>query len=162
MPPAPLQGVVHSTQGFTLGTLKMFPGTCSRRSSKPFGFPSKRHSATRHCRPRPSAAVEVLLVSSFSIAVYDHRKRNSLSDPAPSSRGLLRFEARGEERPRAVEREMQLPSQRGAKPAQARNEMNGRGPPPAGRMPFMSDSTLSRRSAALCRRNPPDQVTHRE
>src|SRR6266481_8212802 len=40
-------------------------------------------------------------------------------------------------------------SQRGAKPAQARNEINGRGPPPAGRMPFMSDSTLSRRSAAL-------------
>src|SRR5260370_60291 len=50
---------------------------------------------------------------------------------------------------RAVERRIPLPSQRGAKPDQERNEINGRGPPPAGRMPFMSDSTLIRRSAAL-------------
>ena len=49
----------------------------------------------------------------------------------------------------AVERKIPLPSQRGAKPDQERNEINGRGPPSAGRMPFMSDSTLSRRSAAL-------------
>jgi hypothetical protein len=46
--------------------------------------------------------------------------------------------------------------QRGAKPAQERNEINGRGPPSAGRMPFMSDSTLSRRSAALRRLEPPN------
>ena len=49
-------------------------------------------------------------------------------------------------------------SQRGAKPAQARNEINGRGPPPAGRMPFMSDSTLSRRSAALSGQGPPNKL----
>src|SRR4029077_19732061 len=49
----------------------------------------------------------------------------------------------------AVERKMQLPPQRGAKPAQERNEIIGRGPPPAGRMPFMSDSFLNRRSVAL-------------
>jgi hypothetical protein len=40
-----------------------------------------------------------------------------------------------------------VPPQRGAKPAQERNEINGRGSPPAGRMPFISDSTSSRRSA---------------
>ena len=48
--------------------------------------------------------------------------------------------------------------EREAKPDQERNEINGRGPPPAGRMPFMSDSTLSRRSAALRRQDPPNKL----
>src|SRR3984893_10921472 len=56
----------------------------------------------------------------------------------------------------AVERKIPLPPKRGAKPDQERNEINGRGPPPAGRMPFMSDSTLIRRSAVLRRLNPPN------
>src|SRR5208337_982440 len=61
---------------------------------------------------------------------------------------------------RAVERRIPLPSQRGAKPDQERNEINGRGPPPAGRMPFMSDSTLIRRSAALRKALPVDPASN--
>jgi hypothetical protein len=40
------------------GHSKCCPGTCSSRSSKRFGSPSKRHSATRHCCESPSAAVK--------------------------------------------------------------------------------------------------------
>src|SRR5262249_17725934 len=40
------------------GHSKCCPRTCSKRSSKRFGSPSKRHSTTRHCWPRPSAAVK--------------------------------------------------------------------------------------------------------
>jgi hypothetical protein len=35
------------------GHSKCSPATCSNRSSRRFGSPSKRHWATRHCRPRP-------------------------------------------------------------------------------------------------------------
>src|ERR1700746_1308076 len=40
------------------GHSKCCPRTFSNRSSKRFGSPSKRHSTTRHCCPRPSAAVK--------------------------------------------------------------------------------------------------------
>ena len=51
------------------GHWKCSPGTCSSRNSKRLGSPSKRHSATRHCRPNPSAAVKsssgvILLIES--------------------------------------------------------------------------------------------------
>src|SRR6266478_7119724 len=76
-----------------------------------------------------------------------------LQNKVPKAFGLT---DRSEERAqRAVERKIPLPSQREAKPDQERNEINGRGPPPAGRMPFMSDSTLIRRSAALRRLTKP-------
>src|SRR5208283_1567360 len=45
------------------------------------------------------------------------------------------------------------PPQRFAKPAQDRNEINGMGPPPAGGMPFMSDSILNGLSGALDRKS---------
>src|SRR5271165_4584130 len=37
---------------------KCSPRTCSSRSSKLLGSPSKRHSTTRHCCPSPSAVVK--------------------------------------------------------------------------------------------------------
>src|ERR1700747_461523 len=40
------------------GHSKCCPGTCSSRSSKRFGSPSKRHSPTRHFGSKPSAAVK--------------------------------------------------------------------------------------------------------
>jgi hypothetical protein len=46
------QGVPH------WGHAKCSPRTCSSRSSRRFCSPSKRHSTTRHCCPRPSAAVK--------------------------------------------------------------------------------------------------------
>jgi hypothetical protein len=47
----------------------------------------------------------------------------------------------------AVKRKIPLPSQRGAKPDQERNEINGRGPPPAGRMPLPGSAPDSSRGA---------------
>src|ERR1700719_5088138 len=65
------------------------------------------------------------------------------------SQKLLQVDSRSEERAKCCRTQNTVTSQREAKPDQERNEINGRGPPPAGRMPFMSDSTLIRRSAAL-------------
>jgi hypothetical protein len=68
-------------------------------------------------------------------------------------------DSRGEERAKRLSNaKYSYRPQRGAKPAQGRNEINGRCPPPAGRMPFMSDSTLSRRSAALYGPNSPNRL----
>src|ERR1700738_4772747 len=65
------------------------------------------------------------------------------------SQKLLQVDSRSEERAKCCRTQNTVTSQREAKPDQERNEIMCRGPPPAGRMPFMSDSTLSRRSAAL-------------
>src|SRR5271165_6312517 len=119
-----------------------------------------------------STSTESLAGSSRSLAILPPKLRDWLnrepvrylpgktqilgspSEQSPKSFCRLTAAARNERS--AVERKIPLPSQRGAKPDQERNEINGRGPPPAGRMPFMSDSTLSRRSAALQRLNPPN------
>src|ERR1700686_5009838 len=73
-----------------------------------------------------------------------------------SSKSFCRLTAAARNERSAVERKIPLPPKRGAKPDQERNKINGRGPPPAGRMPFMSDSTLIRLSAVLRRLNPPN------
>jgi hypothetical protein len=138
-------------QALHCGHSKCCPGTCSSRSSKRFGSPSKRHSATRHCCVSPSAAVK----SSSSVILSYYCSPPSLKTQIPwlfptkiRKAFALDSSKRGTSAG-AVERKMQLPRQRGAKPAQERNEIIGRGPPPAGRMPFMSDSFLNRRSVAL-------------
>ena len=133
------------------GHSKCSPGRCSSRSSKRFGSPSKQHWATRHCRPSPSAAVKS---SSGVIVATDSTISRNANCVLASNQVLLRRTVRSEERAQELSNAKYSCPQRGAKPAQGRNEINGRGPPLAGRMPFMSDSTLNRRSAAL--------VTHTE
>ena len=134
------------------GHSKCSPGVCSSRSSKRFGSPSKRHWATRHCRPSPRAAVKSSSGVMLANDSNPHPKRKSpFSSPRPGP-----FAADSPWRGTSQElsnAKGSYPPERAAKPAQGRNEINGRGPPPAGRMPFMSDSTLNRRSAALQRPN---------
>jgi len=129
------------------GHSKCSPGTCSRRSSSRFGSPSKRHWLTRHCGESPSAALKsssgvILLMSPPSL-------QKQIPARSSSAKFLLRLTASGEERAKRLSnaKASYLP-ERGAKPAQGRNEINGRGPL-AGRMPFMSASTLNRLRAAL-------------
>lgn len=58
------------------------------------------------------------------------------SDPAPEVQKLLRLRGRGEERAMGYRTQNTVTVlQRGAEPAQERNEINGRDPPPAGRTP---------------------------
>src|SRR6516164_1954699 len=138
------------------GHSKCSPATCSRRSSSRFGSPSKRHWLTRHCGESPSAALK----SSFGVILLMSPPSLQKQIPARSSSAkfLLRLTASGEERAKRLSnaKASYLP-ERGAKPAQERNEINGRGPL-AGRMPFMSASTLNRRSAALYGAEP-DQLS---
>src|SRR5208337_3546019 len=69
MPPASFDGVVNSTQSIADRALEMFPWHVLESQFQRLGSPSKRHSATRHCRPNPSAAVKsssgvILLIES--------------------------------------------------------------------------------------------------
>jgi hypothetical protein len=136
------------------GHSKCSPGTCSSRSSRRFGSPSKRHWATRHCRPRPSAAVKSSSGVILSTPVHDQAKRKLLL-ASRTTAFAVDSPRRGTSQALSNAKCSYL-LQRGAKPAQERNEINGRGPPPAGRMPFMSDSTLSRLRSALRRLNQPN------
>ena len=127
------------------GHSKCCPGTCSSRNSKRFGSPSKRHSATRHCCPSPSAAVKSSSGVILPTPVQCHPKRKLLLAFRTKSQKPLRSTARSEERAKGSRTQNTVTFlSAGAKPDQGRNEINGRGPPPAGRMPFMSDLTLIR------------------
>ena len=82
------------------GHSKCSPGTCSSRNSKRFGSPSKRHSATRHCRPSPSAAVKsssgvILLIESTAALKMQIQLFLLLRPKDPQ---LLRLRDRSEER----------------------------------------------------------------
>src|SRR6266446_6281347 len=73
--------------------------------------------------------------------------------PQPCKRShafILRLAAGREERAHSGRTQKTVIFQRVAKPDQERNGING-GPHEVGRRPFMPDSTLSRRSAALLR-----------
>ena len=137
------------------GHSKCSPGTCSIRNSKRLGSASRRHSATRRCLPSPSAAVKgssgVILLTPVPLT----QNANLLIGSRTRVSKAFGLRARSEERVKGYRTQNTVTVlQRGAKPAQERNEINGRGPPPAGRMPFMSDSILNRRSAALSELGP--------
>ena len=109
------------------GHSKCSPGTCSRRNSRRFGSPSKRHWLTRHCCESPSAAVKsssgvILATDSSSL------KHQSPVRLTPKQTSLLRLTARGEDRAASPQTQNTVTPRRGAKPAQGRNEINGRGP----------------------------------
>jgi hypothetical protein len=92
------------------GHSKCSPGTCSSRSSKRFGSPSKRHSLTRHWRPNPSATVKSSSGVIPFTPVHHHPERKSLFASRPTSERLLRLIAVARNERRAVERKIQLPS----------------------------------------------------
>src|ERR1700745_1062436 len=84
------------------GHSKCSPGTCSRRSSKRFGSPSKRHSLTRHWRPNPSAAVKSSSGVIPSTPDHHHPERKCLFASRPTSERLLRLIAVARNERRAV------------------------------------------------------------
>ena len=100
MPPASFDGVMDSTRSFAERALEMFPGQVLESQFQRLGSPSKRHSATRHCRPNPSAAVKSSSGVILLIPVHGHPKCKSLRCLAPdqSYQQLLRLRDRSEER----------------------------------------------------------------
>jgi hypothetical protein len=101
MPPASFDGVMDSTRGFTDWTLEMFPRHVLESQFQAFGSPSKRHSATRHCRPKPSAAVKsssgvILLIESTTALKMQIPPLSLLL--RPKYLHLLRLRDRSEER----------------------------------------------------------------
>jgi hypothetical protein len=111
------------------GHSKCSPGTCSSRNSKRLGSPSKRHWATRQCRPNPSAAVKSS--SGVMFLMTTSLPKRQIPGHSPSGafqKGFCGRQRAARNERRAVERKLQLPSQRGAKPAQARKGINGGGP----------------------------------
>src|ERR1700760_4148949 len=133
------------------GHSKCSPGTCTSRNSKRFGSPSKRHSATRHCRLKPSAAVKsssgvILLIEStaplkIQIHLFDFldQSTNSFCD----GETVARNELRGYQTQNAVT----FPARSEACSSEKRNKW--RVTTKWGGRPFMPDSTLNRRSVAL-------------
>ena len=73
--------------------------------------------------------------SDFCLSLFQVGNLRS-SVPPEHVRKALRLTVGARNERRAVERKIPLLTQRGAKPDQKRNEINGRGPPPAGRMPL--------------------------
>src|SRR5206468_9598602 len=105
----------------------------------------------RHCRPTPSAAVKSSSGVMLLTPAHRHPKcKPPCLAPEQSPQAFAVESPRRGTSQRLLNAKYRYRPQRGAKLAQERNEINGRGPPPAGRMPFMSDSLLNRRSAALC------------
>ena len=126
---ASLSGVVSwiGHKALQCGHSKCSPGTCSRRSSRPFGSPSKRHWLTRHCGESPSAALKsssgVILLMRSIIAPKANPRLVFLSQIPFAADSLWR----GTSQELSNAKASYLP-ERGAKPAQGRNEINGRGP----------------------------------
>src|ERR1700722_10095043 len=84
------------------GHSKCSPGTCSSRNSKRLGSPSKRHSATRHCRPNPNAAVKS---SSGVICLFQSTltKKTILCSTPDQVQKLLRLRSAARNERRALE-----------------------------------------------------------
>src|SRR6202011_2641008 len=129
MPPASFDGVVNSTQSFADRALEMFPGTCSSRNSKRLGSPSKRHSATRHCRPNPSAAVK----SSSGVILLIESTLTQNANPPPlfgtriKYQQLLRLRGRSEERAKGyrTQNAVTFPARSEACSSEKRNKWRG-------------------------------------
>ena len=111
------------------GHSKCSPGTCSSRNSKRLGSPSKRHSATRHCRPNPSAAVKS---SSGVILLIESTVTQNANPPpclAPEQRyqQLLRLRDRSEERAKGsrTQKAVTFPARSEACSSEKRNKWRG-------------------------------------
>ena len=163
MAPASLEGVVHSAQCLTVRTLKVLPGNVLDSQFQSFGFTLKSAFDHSPLLAQSQCCGKKLFRCHLLIPVHPHQKDNSPARlPQPGSKAFALESPEARKRAKGCSRTQNSVTvlQCGAKPAQGRNEINGRGPPPAGRMPFMSDSTLNRRRAALCRLSRPNKVTH--
>src|SRR6476620_4459466 len=66
-------------EAWQTGHSKCSPGTCASRNSRRLGSPSKRHWVTRHCRPKPSAAVK----SSSGVILFMESTITPNANPSP-------------------------------------------------------------------------------
>ena len=111
------------------GHWKCSPGTCSSRNSKRLGSPSKRHWATRHCRPKPSAAVKsssgvILLIESKA---HSKCKSACFASSTKGTNRFLRLRDRSEERAKGyrTQNAVTFPARSEACSSEKRNKWRG-------------------------------------
>ena len=111
------------------GHSKCSPGRCSIRNSKRLGSPSKRHWATRHCLPSPSAAVK----SSSGVILLIESTLTQNANPPPlfgtrtKYQQLLRLRGRSEERAKGyrTQNAVTFPARSEACSSEKRNKWQG-------------------------------------